>query len=294
MNIFYLFLILLTVITLVGHGIWVFWAFVFRSIFGEKRKKTPETSNPVEDRRMSLFWAIHHIKTLANEGRVDHDAAEKVIDALCAKQSGVPVETMSSPEPEPPLDPSPASPAPQKPAPPPEPAQTPPPLPTRPPKDTVPAFLPTPTLSPEVISRPAPAASPAPAPQPSPLPTPYRAPFRPPPKRWQDIFAAFLEESNIRWGELVGGLLILFCSGALVVSFWEHIHELWFLQVGLFTGITAALFGAGLYAQRKWRLPNTSMGLLCIATLLTLLSFLLISAFGRDRELFALQSLLAE
>ena len=37
------------------------------------------------------------------------------------------------------------------------------------------------------------------------------------------IFAAFMEEKNIRWGELVGGLLIVGCSIALVISFWAQI-----------------------------------------------------------------------
>ena len=40
-----------------------------------------------------------------------------------------------------------------------------------------------------------------------------RAPF-------SSLLAAFMEEKNIRWGELVGGLLIVCCSIALVVSFW--------------------------------------------------------------------------
>jgi len=34
---------------------------------------------------------------------------------------------------------------------------------------------------------------------------------------------ALHEESNIRWGELVGGLLIIGCSIALVLTFWEQI-----------------------------------------------------------------------
>ncbi|MDA3872363.1 MAG: hypothetical protein PF795_00170, partial [Kiritimatiellae bacterium] len=109
-----------------------------------------------------------------------------------------------------------------------------------------------------------------------------------------ELLSVFLEESNIRWGELVGGLLIVGCSSALVMNFWSRISELWIVQVSLFTGITAALFGAGLYAHRRWRLPTTSMGLLVIATLLTPLTFLLISAFGQGASGWAARTLLVE
>ena len=57
---------------------------------------------------------------------------------------------------------------------------------------------------------------------------PRRNPCRrlqPPKKReaLSRLFAAFMEEKNIRWGELVGGLLIVGCSVALVISFWSEI-----------------------------------------------------------------------
>ena len=34
-----------------------------------------------------------------------------------------------------------------------------------------------------------------------------------------------MEESSVRWGELVGGLLIIGCSIALVVNLWSEIAE---------------------------------------------------------------------
>ena len=40
-----------------------------------------------------------------------------------------------------------------------------------------------------------------------------------------DLMTAFFEEKNIRWGELVGGLLIVGCSLALVISFWASIAK---------------------------------------------------------------------
>jgi hypothetical protein len=35
-----------------------------------------------------------------------------------------------------------------------------------------------------------------------------------------------MEESNIRWGEIIGGLLIIGCSTALVVSLWAQISQI--------------------------------------------------------------------
>lgn len=93
------------------------------------------------------------------------------------------------------------------------------------------------------------------------------------------LFAAFMEEKNIRWGELVGGLLIVGCSVALVISFWAEIAARPLLKFVLFNGVTAALFGVGLYTDRRWKIHTTSHGLLVIAMLLVPLNFLAIAAF---------------
>ncbi len=95
------------------------------------------------------------------------------------------------------------------------------------------------------------------------------------------LFAAFMEEKNIRWGELVGGLLIVGCSVALVISFWSEIAARPMLKFGLLGGVTAALFGVGLYTDRRWKIHTTSHGILVIATLLVPLNFLAIAAFTR-------------
>ena len=107
------------------------------------------------------------------------------------------------------------------------------------------------------------------------------APINPPKRReaLSRLFAAFMEEKNIRWGELVGGLLIIGCSIALVISFWSVIAERPLLKFSLFNGLTAALFGVGFYTDRRWKIHTTSHGILLIATLLVPLNFLAIAAF---------------
>lgn len=74
--------------------------------------------------------------------------------------------------------------------------------------------------------------------------------------------------------------MIVCCSVALVISFWAEIAERPFLKFFVFNGVTAALFGVGFYSHRRWRLENTSQGLLITATLLVPLNFLAIAAFA--------------
>src|SRR3989442_3729772 len=87
-----------------------------------------------------------------------------------------------------------------------------------------------------------------------------------------------MEHSNIRWGEIIGGLLIIGCSTALVVSLWAQISRIPALKFLIFTTVTAAMFGVGLYTEHRWKLPTTSRGILTIATLLVPLNFLAIAA----------------
>ncbi len=105
---------------------------------------------------------------------------------------------------------------------------------------------------------------------------------RPPRKSVGELFAGFMAAKNIRWGELVGGLLVVASSTALVMSFWAQIGASQLLKFFLFTAITAALFGAGLYTYHRWRIPLTSRGLLIISTMLVPLNFLALVAFSRS------------
>lgn len=86
-------LVFITVITVVGHAIWVLLALIFRSMFGAHRKRKQRKHEPtsiVEERRKAIFWSVQHIEQLSREGRVESDAAQKVIQAICDKQAGFP------------------------------------------------------------------------------------------------------------------------------------------------------------------------------------------------------------
>jgi hypothetical protein len=108
------------------------------------------------------------------------------------------------------------------------------------------------------------------------------------------LFAAFMEEKNIRWGELVGGLLIVGCSVALVISFWSQIAAQPLLKFVLFNFVTAVLFLVGIYTDRRWKIHTTSHGVLVIATLLVPLNFLAIAAFTQASPPTDLPSLAGE
>ncbi len=104
-----------------------------------------------------------------------------------------------------------------------------------------------------------------------------------PQRTWGEMMAGFMEESNILWGELVGGLLIVGCSIALVISLWQTLAEIPYFPFLIFAAITGGLFSAGLYSLSHWKLEATSRGLLMIATLLTPLDFLVLAGLTRGR-----------
>lgn len=103
-----------------------------------------------------------------------------------------------------------------------------------------------------------------------------------PRRSFTEMLETFMEESSIRWGELIGGLLIIGCSIALVVSLWSEIAARPFLKFSVFIGVTAALFGLGFYSAHRWKLPTTSRGVLIISTLLAPLNFLAMTAFSHE------------
>ena len=104
----------------------------------------------------------------------------------------------------------------------------------------------------------------------------------PPARSWSELLAGFMEEKNIRWGELIGGLLVVCCSVALVISFWEHFKQNLYLQSLIFVTVSAAIFGVGLYAYHRWNLVSTGRGLLIIATLLVPLNLVAMAALSKE------------
>ncbi|QDU20062.1 hypothetical protein [Urbifossiella limnaea] len=149
------------------------------------------------------------------------------------------------------------------------------------PLDTVPPLEPRPALPDEAI----PVATLAAEPNTEAIPTAVRVaePVAPaePPRRGGSL-AGFMEERNIFWGELVGGLLIVGCSIALVLSLWRTLEQLPYAPFALAAAVTAALFGAGQYTLHHWRLASTSRGLLVIALLLAPLNLLLLATPAAD------------
>ncbi len=98
-----------------------------------------------------------------------------------------------------------------------------------------------------------------------------------PPRRLASVLSAFMEERNILWGELVGGLLIVGCSIALVLTLWHSLEALPYFPFLLFSALTASLFAAGQYTLHHWKLQSTSRGLLLIAMLLAPLNLLVLA-----------------
>jgi len=129
-------------------------------------------------------------------------------------------------------------------------------------------------------SKPAARAASHAAAQPEIAPPIQSAPPAPPRASVTDWLAGFMEERNIRWGELVAGLLIVCCSVALVISFWSAIEARPWLKFLIFNGATAAIFGAGFYCEHRLRLRTTAQGMLTIGSLLAPLNFLAIAALS--------------
>ena len=101
------------------------------------------------------------------------------------------------------------------------------------------------------------------------------------PRSWTEVLATFMEQRNIRWGELIGGLLLVCSSVALVVSLWETLERIPYSKFFIFVSISSAVFGVGLYAHHRWKLESTSRALLVIGTLLVPLNFVAMAGMAR-------------
>lgn len=111
---------------------------------------------------------------------------------------------------------------------------------------------------------------------------PVVAEAAPPRRTVGEMFAGFMEERNILWGELAGGLLIIGCSIALVISLWTTLENIPYFPFLVFAGLTALVFGTGVYTLGHWKLEATSRGLLVIANLFVPLDFLVMAGLSKN------------
>ncbi|MGD0381948.1 MAG: hypothetical protein ABSA77_00405 [Thermoguttaceae bacterium] len=132
----------------------------------------------------------------------------------------------------------------------------------------------------EIPQTPQPPATVEKPPPPPSLPPPV------PPKSWTEILGGFLAERNIRWTELIGvllgGLLMVGSSIALVIAFWNQLESIPALKFLIFVGYSSAVFAAGLFVFYRWKLESTGRGLMVIATLLVPLNFLAMASFYKE------------
>jgi len=90
----------------------------------------------------------------------------------------------------------------------------------------------------------------------------------PPRPKLSDMLQGFLEESNIRWGEILAGFFIVVSSIGLVISLQSTLERIPYFPALLFTGFTVAFHGAGLYTLKRWNLHAISRVILVISMLL--------------------------
>ncbi|HEV3079064.1 MAG TPA: hypothetical protein VGY66_04770, partial [Gemmataceae bacterium] len=130
---------------------------------------------------------------------------------------------------------------------------------------------------------PAPAAPRRTPQQRTPVVTETRTPAAPR-RSLAEVLGAFMEERNIFWGELVGGLLMVGCSIALVIYLWKDLEKIAYFKFLIFVGTTALVFGAGLYSLYRLKLQTTSRGLFVIAMLLVPLNFLVMAGLSEEER----------
>jgi hypothetical protein len=263
-------IVVLGVIAVVGHGIWVLMAALLRAVSdgagqGHDRPRRPPKGNPcpgcgewlppwepecpacglrrgsaAADELRELDATSRHLQRFKEAGAVDEVAWEKLCQCLEARRREL------SPVRPPPVPPREAPP------------------PVLEPVEAIPYPAP---AEPEPVAAP-PAAVPAPVPAPPP---------RPPRRSLSDVLAAFMEERNILWGELVGGLLIVGCSIALVITLWQSLEAIPYFPFLAFAAVTGGLFAGGEYTLHHWKLASTSRGLLIISLLLVPLNLLVLA-----------------
>lgn len=299
------FLIVVVLVTVVGHLLWLAVAAIVRAISGAASEPKddrprrpfrycPACGSDTEERDRNcircdleldsrIAYQLHRIRiaerevgALIDRAQLDPEAAAVVLNQLenrARSLQGLPAKSKQSARPraKPIAETAPGQPV----APANAVALVPPPEVEAAPPATEPAApLPIPESTPEVSEPLPPVITAVEASEPASLtPEPPDEPPAPKPRR-----GGFLEEHNILWGELVGGLLIVGCSIALVVTLRQTLEDIPYFRFLLSAAVTIGLFGAGQYTLHRWKLSGTSRGMLVISMLLTPITLLLLAA----------------
>jgi hypothetical protein len=266
MDVLFFLLVVLTIITLIGHGIWVAIRALVRVLSGQEKKDEQVTRlfESVSDPLNDLAVTERQLVRFYRDGKVSDETYELLLARIRAERDTLLGRQTTAP---------------------PKPTPAPAPIPTPPPSVVTASFVAT---DEKIVIKPVPTFI---APEEPDVPRRPTPPPPPPPRTrrpFSEVLNSFMEESNIRWGEIIGGLLIIGCSTALVVSLWAQISQIPVLKFLIFTTVTAILFGIGLYTEHRWKLPTTSRGILTIATLLVPLNFLAIAAVSASNTSGAL------
>jgi hypothetical protein len=102
-----------------------------------------------------------------------------------------------------------------------------------------------------------------------------------------EMLQAFLEEKNIRWGEILAGLFIVVSAVGLIISLRNTLKAIPYFPALMFMLFTVLFHGAGLYSLRQWKLRAVSRVVLVISLLLVSLSFgagIILSGSGEMRR----------
>lgn len=245
-------------VMLIGHGMWLIAAAIFRGISGDSSQPSGTILTLPTSPAQKLYELQRHVIRLRDEGVINAEQHQKLLDVIHqeqAKQRLAPVLT------------------PVKPSPPSQPV----------------AHQSTPSLHKEVPTElvfdddPAPPVKRVADDSKKIPPVVPAAPPVQPSEPLTHVLQAFMEQRNIRWGEIISGLLIVGSSIGLVVSLWSTLSQVAYFPALLFLLATAAIHGAGIYTLRKWKLRSTSRGLLVITGLLIPLNYLAAIALSQQR-----------
>ncbi len=254
-------LIIWLIVMLVGHGSWVMVRAIFRLFSGATEYRNPPY--PLTDEKADIAATRRVIGRMTSRNLLDESVATKLRDQLRNLEQGQTTGTIH-PVPQQPVDLHDnvaAESAGHQ-----QPLTTPVPADESPAEEAILATLADTPSDPFDWLRPDYQQPPS-----QPIPTQPAAPIL----SKSELIQSFLAAHNIRWGELVAGMLIVICSIGLVISLWNTLVQTHRVIPSLiFLGANAAIYAAGLYTLSRWRLRHTSRAVLVIATLLVPLSVL--------------------